>query len=140
MSIVDPRARDSVAQQAELFRLAEHRFGLTIAKISKSSGLPETTLRNWRNGAAITAWGLFALGEAGVPDELLSLVSLPLGKAIVSTGTSTNEELCELAADLDYTYANARRPNSEAGVEISHREALSIGEIADRLRAVARRG
>jgi len=132
-------ARDSVVQQRELFRLAEKRFGLKISDISKTTGISESTLRGWRDGAVMSAWGLFALADAGVPDELLALVGKPFGKYVVSAGDMDIEELAQLSADFDYAYASARRPDSESGVEIGHREKITLDEIGERLRATARR-
>lgn len=139
MSKPTGKARDSVLQQAELFRLAEHRFGLRICDISAATDIPESTLKGWRGGSVIPAWGLFALSDAGVPDELLSLVGKPFGKTILSAGAIDLEEIAEIASELEYQYSAARRPNSEAGINLGHRERLSLGEIADRLAAIARR-
>lgn len=134
------KPRDSVQQQETLFRLAESRFGLTLAEIARRSGISASTLKSWKNGTVMPAWALAALGDAGIPDELLSLVMMPFGKSVVSAGNMDIELLASLAADLDYHYANARRPESEAGVEISHRERLVIDEIIGRIVAAARRG
>lgn len=133
------KPRDSVQQQETLFRLAESRFGLTLAEIARRSGISASTLKSWKNGTVMPAWALAALGDSGIPDELLSLVLMPFGKSVVSAGNMDIELLASLAADLDYHYAAARRPESEAGIELSHRERLSLGEIADKLAAVARR-
>lgn len=134
------KPRDSVQQQETLFRLAESRFGLTLAEIARRSGISASTLKSWKNGTVMPAWALAALGDAGIPDELLSLVLMPFGKSVVSAGEIDVEELARLAADLDYQYANARRPESEAGIEICHRERLVIDEIIGRIVAAARRG
>lgn len=129
--------QDSVDQQAELFRLAESRYGLKIADIARLTRIPLTTLKGWRGGAAMPAWGLFALKRAGVPDELLSLVSLPFGCSVSSRGEVDIEELCEIAAELDQIYTDARRPSSEAGIHIGHTEGARLTEIAEKLRARA---
>lgn len=134
------KPRDSVQQQETLFRLAESRFGLTLAEIARRSGISASTLKSWKNGTVMPAWALAALGDAGIPVELLSLVLMPFGKSVVSAGQIDVEELARLAADLDYQYANARRPESEAGIEIGHRERLVIDEIIGRIVAAARRG
>lgn len=131
--------RDSILQQETMFRLAESRFGLALANLADASGIPLPTLKGWRNGTQMPVWALGALSRAGVPDELISLVLMPGGGRYLSAESTDIEELAQIAADLDYHYAAARRPESEAGIELSHRERLSLGEIADRLAAVARR-
>jgi len=133
------KPRDSVQQQETLFRLAESRFGLTLAEIARRSGISASTLKSWKNGTVMPAWALAALGDAGIPDELLSLVLMPFGKYVVSAGDMDIEELAQLSADFDYAYASARRPDSESGVEIGHREKITLDEIGERLRATARR-
>lgn len=129
--------RDSVEQQAELFRLAESRFGLKISHIADRTGISLSTLKGWRGGAAMPAWGLFAMKQAGVPDELLSLVSRPFGCSVTSRTEIDIEELCEIASELDQMYTDARRPASEAGIHIGHTESARLHEIAEKLRARA---
>lgn len=129
--------RDSVEQQTELFRLAESRYGLKLADIAKRTGIPLTTMQGWRRGTAMPAWGLFALKKAGVPDELLSLVSAPFGCSVTSRTEIDIEELCEIAAELDQMYTDSRRPASEAGIHIGHTESARLQEIAEKLRARA---
>lgn len=129
--------RDSVEQQTELFRLSESRYGLKVADISKRTGIPLTTMNGWRRGIAMPAWALFALKQAGVPDELLSLVSRPFGCSVTSRAEIDIEELCEIAAELDQMYTDSRRPSSEAGINIGHTESRRLQEIAEKLRARA---
>lgn len=137
MSDVHAIGQDSVDQQSELFRLAESRYGLKISRIAEKSGISLSTLKSWRRGAAMPAWALFALKRAGVPDELLSLVSLPFGCSVTSRTEIDIEELCEIAAELDQMYTGARRPSSEAGINIGHTEGARLKEIAEKLRARA---
>ncbi|MGR4893369.1 hypothetical protein ACIPPQ_20280 [Sphingopyxis sp. LARHCG72] len=137
MSDAQTIGQDCVDQQAELFRLAESRYGLTIALIAQRTKLSTSTLKSWRRGVAMPAWALFALKQAGVPDELLSLVSLPFGCSVTSRGEIDIEELCEIAAELDQMYTDARRPHSEAGIHLGHTESARLAEIAGKLRARA---
>lgn len=137
MSDTQAAGQDSIDQQAELFRLAESRYGLKISEISSRTKIPLPTLKGWRRGAAMPAWGLFALKRAGVPDELLSLISLPFGCSVSSRGEVDIEELCEIAAELDQMYTDSRRPHSEAGINIGHTESARLAEIAEKLRARA---
>lgn len=137
MSDAQTIGQDCIDQQAELFRLAESRYGLTIAIIAQRTKLSTSTLKSWRRGAAMPAWALFALKQAGVPDELLSLVSLPFGCSVTSRTEIDIEELCEIAAELDQMYTDSRRPSIEAGINIGHTESARLQEIAEKLRARA---
>ena len=83
MADVPLPGRDSIEAQRELFRLAEKECGLSIAAIAARSPLKPSTLKGWREGAAMPAWALGQLGEAGVPDHLLSLVLEPFGRRVI---------------------------------------------------------
>lgn len=137
MSSAPSIGRDCIEQQAEIFRLADSRYGLKLPEIAKRTGIPLPTLKSWRRGAAMPAWALFALKQSGVPDELLSLVSLPFGCSVTSRTEIDIEELCEIAAELDQMYTDSRRPSSEAGINIGHTESARLQEIAEKLRARA---
>ncbi len=104
-------AQDSVQAQPELFRRAAIE-SLTIRVLSKRDvHLRPSKLRTWASGATATpAWPIGALGEAGAPDDLLSLVPDPFRRCVVSqddgegdfdhaaeTATSSSLRLCALA-------------------------------------------
>jgi hypothetical protein len=74
-------ARNSIEAQERMFRLAERDFGLSIRTLHLETRIPVNTLQGWRNGTTMPAWALGALGKAGIPDYLLSLVlqRLPAG-------------------------------------------------------------
>lgn len=84
MADVPLPGRDSVEAQRELFRLAAKECGLTIPVIVARSPLKLSTVKGWRDGTAMPAWAIGALGAAGVPDHLLSLVLEPFGKHVES--------------------------------------------------------
>lgn len=137
MSDANFLGRNSVAQQAELFRLADNRFGLTISKISDATGIAISTLKGWRNGAAMPAWALGALGDAGIPDHLLSLIILPHGKVIHSSGDVDLDDLAIECGEFTRMYAEARTPNSEAQIHLGHRETAHLQEQATKVRSAA---
>ena len=126
-------ARNSVALQREMFRLAEKEHGLSIAVLARTRNLSVSTLKGWRDGAAMPAW---ALGELGLPDDLTSLVLQPYGRAVV-TITEDGEEATDFdnlglqALGLAGEVAKARSPDSPGGVSIVHSE---IAAIRDRAR------
>lgn len=134
-------ARDSVAAQQEMFRRAESECGLTIAVIAKRSPLPLSTMKGWKDGTAMPAWAIGALGEAGVPDHLLSLITEPFGRCVV-TEEDGDGDLDAAATDaLDFAMAvqRARRPDSPGGVSIVPQEAALIHPKRQRATAALRR-
>lgn len=132
--------RDSVEAQRELFRLAA-KEGLTIPVIAARSPLRESTMKGWRDGAAMPAWALGALGEAGVPDHLLSLITEPFGRFVVTDeGGEGDLDTAGLdAGDLAHAVARARSPSSPGGIAIVPQEKAAIIPLARRSVASGRR-
>lgn len=133
--------RDSVAAQRELFRRAEAEEGLSIAVIAKRSPLPLSTMKSWRDGAAMPAWALGALSAAGVPDHLLSLILEPFACFVVSE-TDGEGDLDTAANDaLDFASAvtRAHHPDSPGGLTIVPQEKALIEPKRQRAAAAIRR-
>lgn len=133
--------RDSVDAQAELFRRAAAEEGLSIPAIAKRSPLAISTLNGWRDGAAMPAWAIGALGAAGVPDHLLTLVLEPFGKHV---GTDEEGEGDLDTAGLDageaaHAVQRARSPNSPGGVAIVPQERAQIVPLFQKSAASARK-
>lgn len=133
--------RDSVAAQAELFRLAAKEEGLTLDAIVARSPLKLSTLKGWRDGAAMPAWAVGALGSAGVPDHLLSLVLQPFGKHVGSDedGDGDLDTAGLEAGEVAHAVAKARSPNSPGGVAIVPQERGEIIPLLQRSVASGRR-
>jgi hypothetical protein len=136
-------AQLSVLAQERMFRLAERDHDLSLRTLALESGIPLRTLQNWKAGAVMPAWALFALGKAGVPDHLTSLVGNAFGKHV---GTDHIEDggLHEAATEaigFGHEYLNAASADSEGGPIITPRERAKLGEramrAAGKLRAVA---
>ena len=137
-------ARNSIEAQERMFRLAERDFGLSIRTLHIETGIPKNTLDGWRKGTTMPAWAIGALGAAGVPDYLLSLVLLPFER-IVDTeqhGDGTLHEAANEAAGFAAEYLHATDPESDGGPILSPRERARLAERALRaghkLRAVAK--
>lgn len=143
MSDLSQKARNSVALQREMFRLAEAEHGLTLGVLSRTRKIPISTLKGWREGSAMPAW---ALGELDLPDDLTSLVIAGYGRAIV-TLTDDGEQAADFdnlgleALGLASEVAGARSPHSPGGVRIVHTEEAAIRNrarpLAAKLRSVA---
>lgn len=120
MSDTPTRGLNCVSQQANVFRLAERDHGLSISRIHTLSGIPISTLKGWRGGAAMPAWALGALGDAGVPDDLLSMILAPYSRHV---GTDEPGEGDLDTAGLDageaaHAIARSRSPQSPGGIAI----------------------
>jgi hypothetical protein len=128
------QARLSVEAQERMFRLAERDFGLSIAILSAESGIPASTLRDWKGGATMPLWAAGALAQAGLPDYLLSLPLRPYGR-VVATETLEDaalHEAAEGAAEFAQEYLKATSPASESGPDLSPREKARLGELGER--------
>lgn len=137
------KARLSVSAQERMFRLAERDFGLSLPILSADTAIPLTTLRGWKGGATMPAWAIGALGEAGVPDYLLSLVLRPFDRVVdhERPGDGALHEAATEAIGFGHEFLEATSPNSDGGQAVTPREAARLSERALRtsakLRAVA---
>jgi hypothetical protein len=133
-------ARDSVAAQAEMFRLAQADHGLSLRVLSQRSPISYGTLRGWQNGAAMPAWAIGELADAGIPDELLSLITEPWKRSIVTDDeTETDiDDAAEAADDVVAEVRRARHPRSPGGTAIVHTEKAKIIPLVRKARAKLR--
>lgn len=136
MADVPLPGRDSIDAQRDMFRYAARDHGLTLAVLAKRSPISLSTLKGWNQGAAMPAWALFALGEAGIPDELLSLVSDPFGRH-VGTNEGGDGDLDELGREA--AHFNAEKLDAEADGIVTHIEKAGLQHRARRIASVARR-
>lgn len=122
-------AQDSVAAQREFFRLAEQEHSLSIAVLAqRNKHLSKSTMAGWRDGAAMPAYALGELKLAGVPDDLLSLITKAYAVALLSEpdgegdlDTAANDCL-EFATEVN----RAHHPLSPGGLAIVPQERVLI--------------
>lgn len=142
MADICQAARNSVSNQAEMFRLVERDHGLSLKLLCLKTGIPKTTLEGWRNGTVMPAWALFKLGkDGGVPDELLSLIGEPFERH-VRTDEDGEGDLDTAAIDASEAAARvqrARHPASPGGVAIVPQERAEIIPLLRKSCASARR-
>lgn len=135
-------AQDSVDAQAELFRRAAKK-GLTLAVLhQRDKNLKVSTMRGWATGAtAMPAWAIGALGEAGVPDHLLTLVTEPFARCVVTAedGDGDLDTAAIEASDFAGEVARARHPQSPGGLAIVPQERALIEPKRQRACAAMRR-
>lgn len=129
-------ARDSVDAQRELFRRAASEHQLPIAALARLSGISASTLKGWNDGAAMPAWAIGALGAAGVPDELLSLVTSPWSRSVVTDdgGDGCIEGLARETAGFTAEYIDRA-----ADGQICHLDRAALKKRAGRVKAQATR-
>jgi len=137
MADLDQAARNSVALQREMFRLAEHEHGLSVAVIARTRNLSPSTVKGWRDGAAMPAW---AIGALRLPDDLTSLVLSPYAKHVGTDeeGDADPDDLARASLGLAGEVAAARDPNGPGGSTIVPMERERIRNAARQVCAKAR--
>lgn len=136
MADIPLAGRDSVDAQREMFRLAQNELGLSIPVIVKRSPLSLSTLKGWRDGAAMPAWALGALGAAGIPDHLLSLITEPFGKHI-GTDELGDGDLDALGRESAAFVAD--KLEREGDGIVCHIDKAALKQRARRIAPIARR-
>lgn len=133
-------ARNSVTAQERMFRLAERDHDLSIRALRLETGIPKTTLEGWKAGTTMPAWAIGALGKAGVPDYLLSLVLHPYGRHVGTDddGAGALDELVRETAGFTSDYLEATAPDSPGGPNVIPMERAKLAERALRVESKAR--
>jgi len=123
-----------------MFRLAERDHGLSIRALHLETRIPKTTLQGWKDGTTMPAWALGALGRAGVPDHLLSLVLHPFARHIGTddSGDGALDELVRETAGFTSDYLEATAPDSPGGTNVIPMEHAKLAERALRIESKAR--
>lgn len=90
--------------QAEFFDAVREHMGLSAYALARKTGLRPSTVKGWMNGSAMPAWAVGFLGEkAGIPDELLSILTRPFGKSVYT------QERAQIIPLLQRSAASSRR-------------------------------
>ena len=133
-------ARDSVTAQERMFRLAKRDYGLSVRALHLETRIPTTTLEGWRSGVTMPAWAIGALGKAGVPDHLLSLLLHPFERHVGTdeTGEGALDDLVREAAGFTCDYLEATDPKGPGGPNVVPMERAKLTERALRIESCAR--
>lgn len=136
MADLSQLARNSIALQYEMFRLAEHEHGLSLAILAKTRGIAPSTLKGWRDGAAMPAW---ALGELRLPDDVVSIILAPFARHVGTDepGAGDLDELACEAAGLVSEYVEAKADGVVTPIE-NARLRNRARRLTPKARAVAR--
>jgi hypothetical protein len=132
MADLSRNARNSVALQREVFRLAEHEHGLSIAVLARTRDIAPSTIKGWRDGSAMPLW---AIGDLRLPDDLSSMLLDPWGKHVGTNETDDGDidELEVEASGIVHEIAKAKRDKI-----VTPQERARIASMARRLVPAAR--
>lgn len=134
------RTKEDVAGRvADMFRLAERDYDLTIKRLSLLTEMSPDTLNTYRNGTAIPLHAFVQLARY-IPDELLTMCVEPAGKFIASEDGEGDLDTAGLdAGDAAHAVQRARHPASPGGVAIVPQERAEIIPLMRKSAASARR-
>lgn len=132
--------RETLAKQAEFFRIAERDHGLTLAVLASETGIPARTLSAYANSnpfarAKMPLWVFAALCRV-VPDEVASIV-MPEGKCVTTCEPHDGDAhaLAVDSSEYNVEFLRAVDPSSEGGATITHVERARLADIHRRMRA-----
>lgn len=78
MSDLSVNPQHFVDTQADVLRLAKARHGLSTARLSALTEIPETTIASWAKGTSMPAWAMMALA-IHIPIDLMNLLAHDAG-------------------------------------------------------------
>lgn len=84
MAAADNIVRDTLAAQARFFRIAERDYGLTRKALHIDTGIPMATLASYAGDTMMPLAALNKLSRQDYPDELLSILTEPGTREIVT--------------------------------------------------------
>lgn len=126
--------QETKANQAELFRLAERDYGLTIAALATETGIPEKTLASYNLSnifarAKMPLWVFVELCKV-IPDDATSIMVRPAHKCVL-TLLPQDDDLDKLTAEA-VAFA-ADKLEREADGVVCHIDRAALAERARRL-------
>lgn len=138
MADLDGLARDIAARQVTMFAMfvGQGRFA-TRAALSRASGIPESTLKDYASGTAMNLATVLHLRRF-LPAEAINMLSEPGDARIVDTEASdTNwDEIASSAAQLVGDICDARKDGKIDHVEDRHLRQRARALIAEAQSAV----
>lgn len=125
-------ARNSVALQADMFRVAKRDYGLSTTVLSRSTGISKSTLDGWASGqTAMPAW---AIGELALPADLASFVLDPYNRHVGDNDVTDGgiHDAATDASEFNVAYIAARDPRGPGGEAITPQERAQLAGIQRR--------
>ena len=132
--------RETLAAQAEMFRLAERDHGLTLAVLAMETGIPKRTLATYCNSNPFARAKLplpvFVALCGVIPDACTSVVFASAGKFI---GTAEPSDGDVDALGREAAGYVAEKLEAEADGIVTHIERRKLADRARRIAPIARR-
>lgn len=132
--------RETLAGQAEMFRLAEQRYGLSLTVLASETGYKRDTLKTY------CCSNIFARAKMPlpvfvnlchvIPDDCTSVVMSSAGKHI---GSNEGDDGDLDALGREASHFVAEKLDAEADGVVTHIEKRKLKDRAQRVAAVARR-
>lgn len=126
--------QETKAAQAELFRLAERDYGLSIATLAKETGLSESALKSYNHSnifarAKMPLWVFVQLCKV-IPADVASVMLTPADKCVLPL-LPDDDDLDKLTAEA-VAFA-ADKLQREADGVVCHIDRKALAERARRL-------
>lgn len=126
--------QETKANQAELFRLAERDYGLTIAALATETGISESALKSYAQSnifarAKMPLWVFVELCKV-IPEDVTSIMVAPASKCILPI-IPDDSDLDKLTAEA-VAFA-ADKLQREADGVVCHIDRKALAERARRL-------
>jgi len=119
MSDASSLARNVADRQVTMFQMfVGQGLFVTRAALSRASGIPESTLRDWAGGSAIPLHGVLTLAKF-LPGEAVQMLTEPAGLRLVAIDAkeSSWDEIAAEGSLLTFEICEARKDGM-----IDHRE------------------
>jgi hypothetical protein len=113
-----PNPQHFVDTQADVLRLAKARHGLSAARLSALSDIPETTITSWGKGTSMPAWAMVALAMH-IPTDLMNLLVEPAGLMLapIERGDNDLDQLACETSGFTHELLDAKRDGKVTPIE-----------------------
>lgn len=136
MSAFNSISTDSLEAQKRFFRVCG-RAGLSIKALHYDTGLPVATLTSWSKETAMPLSALHRFAKAGVPDELLSVLTEPGGKIVCHDGLEGDLDALAVEASGYVNEWAATVAGGDTGADICPEARERLSQRRTRLLAAA---
>ncbi len=110
-----------VDTQADVLRLAKARHGLSPARLSAKTDIPENTIASWGKGTSMPAWAMVELARH-IPLDIMNLLYDGSGLRMIcadSSDTDLDTLACE-ATGFTHELLEAKRDGKVTPIERAH--------------------
>jgi hypothetical protein len=136
MSAFNSILSDSLRAQKRFFRLCD-AAGLTFKALHYDTDVPLPTLQSWAKETAMPLSALHRFAKAGVPDELLSVLTEPGGKIVCNEGPEGDLDALAVEASGYVAEWSATVASGDTGADICPEARERLSKRRTRLLAAA---